>query len=86
MASVEKIIEKISSRPFNTSITFTELTDYLTHYGFSLERINSSHYIFKHNNGSMLSVPCHGKTVKAAYVKQAYKLVKNLEDENEKGD
>ena len=80
MPNIKNIIERISTRPYNSNISYKELKLYLEYYGIKEIRIGGSHHIFKNKNGDELSVPSHKGNVKAVYVKKAYEMVNDEEE------
>ena len=83
MSKIKKIIEKISKRPYSNNVSYSELKKYLLHYSFKEIRISGSHHMFISAHGKRLIVPSHDNKVLAVYVKNAYDLVKEMEDLNE---
>ena len=77
MTRFKKLKEKIEQDKVNRDITFDELTKYLEHYGYRLNRINGSHHIFTRDN-DVLVIPVHGSSVKYYYVLKAREKVKEL--------
>jgi predicted RNA binding protein YcfA (HicA-like mRNA interferase family) len=72
MDKSEKLFERLQSSPHNA--TFTDLKALLIAEGFHLDRIESSHHVFK--KGTVIFViPMHGKKVKSVYVKRALSII-----------
>ena len=76
MSVIDKLIKKIERKPISKDITLLELQTYLTHYGFKNDRVNGSHnnYVNK-ERGLLVTIPCHGKEIKAIYIKLAVEAV-----------
>lgn len=58
-------------------VRFAVVRKMLEAKGYSLHRINGSHHIFKHRDGSHYTLPVHGGKVKPYYVKD----IKNLKSD-----
>lgn len=84
MPNIDKIIERINSKPYNSNIKFNELQAYYEYFGFRIVRIKGSHHTFRNQDGIIAEVPSHGNEVLACYVKQAHDLIQTMEAENEK--
>ena len=82
MPNIKNIIERINNKPFNSNMTFKEIKSYLEYFGIKEVRIVSSHHIFKGPDGAELSVPSHRGKIKASYVKKAYEMVNDMEEDN----
>lgn len=73
MAGIEKLLQKMKNRP--NGIRFAEVERVLKHYGYILDRVKGSHYIFfNEETGDTLPVP-KDNPVKAYIVKQVLKRI-----------
>lgn len=54
---------------------FSSLKKLLERHGWSLTRISGSHHVFTKPGNLPISVPVHGKRVKAVYVRKIEKIV-----------
>ena len=57
-------------------ISYDEISRYLQHYGFTLDRANGSHYVFKNKDKTSIIIPVHDGRIKYCYVKKAVDLIK----------
>lgn len=71
---------RITQRPNN--VRFEELRRMLESYGWVVQRVRGSHYVFG-RGGAIFPVPHHGGTVKAPYVRQALALTEGEDDAEE---
>ncbi|MFV0553018.1 MAG: hypothetical protein ACK5L6_14010 [Anaerorhabdus sp.] len=51
MGRIDKLINKIESKPYRCDISIDELKQYLIHHGFELSTITGSHHIFRISAG-----------------------------------
>lgn len=89
--SPNKSLLKLREKPPRKDITFDELKSGLESYGFVVDRINGSHYVFKYPPDSRvpsLVVPKpHGgsNSVKRVYIKELLDRIEEIENgKNEK--
>ena len=71
MTKIDKLIEKIESRPFRKDVTFDELERYLSIFNIIRVRSKGSHVQFKTQSGQTFTIPNNLNPVKPAYVKLA---------------
>jgi predicted RNA binding protein YcfA (HicA-like mRNA interferase family) len=71
----EELRRRIQSRPH--SVRFSELRALLEAYGWTMARIRGDHHYFVGPDGERLSVPLDRPHLKAAYVREALKLLKD---------
>lgn len=77
ISSDRKLLKKIESRINNTS--FNEIKKVLIGFGFRLDRVRGSHFVFERNwPTANISVPSHNNRVKPVYVKKVIETLKNL--------
>ena len=83
MGKREKLIERLTTKP--QTATFGDLRNLLEYEGFYLDRITSSHHIFKYDETTLL-IPVHSNKVKSIYLEKLLELVEQadleLEDED----
>lgn len=73
MTNMNKRIKKLFESPANVSVQ--ELQMVLEYFGYKLDRINGSHFIFKHKNGEIYPVPVHNNKIKKYYIKKLLKVL-----------
>lgn len=85
--SPNKNVIRLKETPPRNDMTFAEVKAALESLGFVVDRINGSHYIFKHNSlnihGLVVPKP-HGKNkcVLRTYIKKIQELINEIEGEN----
>jgi predicted RNA binding protein YcfA (HicA-like mRNA interferase family) len=79
MGKREKLLGKLKNSPNN--VTFDQVEKVLLNEGFALERISSSHHVFKKGEVTFV-IPVHRNKVKAVYVKRVVEIIEDLNDEN----
>lgn len=81
MTKLEKRILRLFANPRDCSLQ--EILPVLSYYGFSLERITGSHYIFK-NHFARFPIPVHNNKIKKIYILKLRKIVQviNIPYEN----
>lgn len=79
MGKDEKLLEKLKNSP--TNVTFAQVEKVLLNEGFILDRVASSHHIFK-KGATTFVIPVHKNKVKAVYVKRVIELIEETRDEN----
>jgi predicted RNA binding protein YcfA (HicA-like mRNA interferase family) len=92
MTKREKLRQKLRNNP--QSATMEEVETLLHRFGFVLDRVSGSHHVFVYRQGILyrsITVPLHGRKVKAVYVQQISNLLDELfpkekEDEEENSD
>ena len=55
--------------------TVQDIVNLAVKNGFKLVRVNGSHHVFKHNNGNIVVIPIHGKTINVGL---AYEIQKQI--------
>ena len=84
MSQFEKFKAKILSKEVPKDITPNELQIFLRKYGFDLQSVRGSHYIYKHPDLKVnLTIPMH-KPVKPVYIDLLKEKINELEGKNEK--
>ncbi len=78
MSKREKLLEKLKNSPNNA--TFDQVEKVLLNEGFALERISSSHHVFKRGAVTFV-IPVHKNKVKAVYVKRVVEIIEELNNE-----
>lgn len=73
MTNMNKRIKKLFDSPSN--VTIQELQIVLEYFGYKLDRIRGSHFIFKHKNGEMHPVPVHNNKIKKHYINKLLKVL-----------
>ena len=79
MSKREKLRRKLRNNPKDA--TMQEVETLLMRFGFTLERIQGSHHIYRYTDGKQISkivVPLHGRKVRTIYVKRAVELLDKL--------
>lgn len=76
MTKREKRLRKLCNNPNDAS--FKDMKHMLNSYGFEIERINGSHFIFKNKGGERIVIITHCGKVKKWYVKEAILVIKKL--------
>ncbi|CAB3395949.1 type II toxin-antitoxin system HicA family toxin [Kyrpidia spormannii] len=72
MARVEKIVQKMKSRP--NGIRYDEAVKVLRHYGYELVRTKGSHRQFRNQDGDVITLK-EQNPLKAAYVEEIIKRI-----------
>jgi len=65
------------------SIPYRNVKKLLVGHGWYLDRIRGSHHVFKHERYPTVSIPVHKNQVKAFYVKEIEKLIREAEAQDE---
>ena len=65
------------------STPFRTIKKLLESNGWYLNRVRGSHHIFKHERLPTVSIPVHKNQVKAFYVKEIEKLIREAEAQDE---
>jgi predicted RNA binding protein YcfA (HicA-like mRNA interferase family) len=68
MASVAKLVDKMKRQP--NGIRIEEAHKVLRHYGYNMERQESSHRQYINEIGDVLTIVERKSTIKAVYVKK----------------
>ena len=76
MTRFSKLKNRIEQAKIPRDVSFDEISRYLKHYGFSLDRINGSHHVFKNLEEMSIIIPVHNGRIKYYYVKKAVDLIK----------
>lgn len=86
MIKRRKRLERIRRNP--KSVSFEDLQQVLVDYGFTLERSSGSHHIFKFEiEGEIATIIIpFARPVKAAYVKDALKVIDEIEKLSEQAE
>lgn len=80
MSRIDKLIRKVTCKPYRNDITFEELVTVATHFGFEL-KYGGNHMILKRPPARPIPVSTHGKYAKAVgkeYLKQFIEALHNL--------
>ena len=82
MGKYENMREKIMKTPTANDISPEKLQSFLMHYGFTVEHINGSHYIysFKGTKQFILNIPMHDP-VKPTYIDKVRERIQEIEEE-----
>ena len=82
MGTREKLIKRVESRPVRHDITLSELSAYLSCFGFHQVRQRGSHRQFLHpKSGHLLTIAEHDGNIAAAYVKEAVRMAQCVKEE-----
>ena len=83
MSRIEKLIQKIHSKPIPSDITFEEIEKVANHYGCIVRKSGGRHSfkVVHIASGTVIPIPTHGKTVKEVYVNEFVKIIDNIEKE-----
>lgn len=73
MTNMNKRIQKLFDSPAN--ITIQELQIVLEYFGYKLDRIRGSHFVFKNPNGTHKSIPVHNNKIKEYYIRDILKII-----------
>ena len=76
MTRFSKLKNRIEQAKIPREVSFDEISRYLKHYGFLLDRVNGSHHIFKNSEEMSITIPVHNGRIKYYYVKKAVDLIK----------
>ena len=80
MSSIQKRIEKFYKKPIPSDITYEDVKAIAKHFGCIVTG-GGKHplHILHLPTGMMVPIPCHGKTVKEAYIKELKELFDRIE-------
>lgn len=73
MTNMNKRIQKLFDSPAN--VTIQELQIVLEYFGYKLDRIRGSHFVFKSKSGDVYPVPVHGNKIQKYYIKKLLKVL-----------
>lgn len=73
MTNMNKRIKKLFDSPANVSIR--ELQIVLEYFGYKLDRIKGSHFVFKSPKGVHKSIPVHNNKIKEYYIRDILKTL-----------
>ena len=76
MTRFSKLKNRIEQAKTPRDVSFDEISRYLKHYGFLLDRVNGSHHIFKNSEETPIVIPVHNGRVKYCYVKKVIESIK----------
>lgn len=76
MTRKEKRFLKLLENP--KEATLSEIVIVLRDFGYELERIKGSHFIFKGVKGDIIILPAHNNKVKKYYIKTIIQKIYNL--------
>ena len=83
MSQIQKLIDKLNSKPTPNDMTFDELAKIAKHYGCDTEsRGNHQRAIVHDASGTVIPIPSHGKHVGVAYVRQGKELLASIDKED----
>lgn len=84
MSQIQKLIDKLNSKPTPNDMTFEELARIARYYGCDTEsRGNHQRAIVHDETGAVIPIPCHSKHVGVAYVKQVKDLFASIKKEED---
>jgi predicted RNA binding protein YcfA (HicA-like mRNA interferase family) len=77
VSKLAKLVAAFLASP--VQVSFDDVERLMRAFGFKIDRTTGSHHVFRHDDGSKLTVPTvGGRRVKSAYVRQIVDLL-NLE-------
>lgn len=68
---IEKLLESL--RKAHSPIPLAEFMKVAKHFGFTLDHITGSHFVFRNWTGKKYSIPVHHQKIKAVYVRNFIK-------------
>ena len=81
MSQIDKLIAKFYEKPVRNDITHGELEKIATYYGcVIMARGKHQKAIVDVKSGTVIPIPCHGKSVKEAYIIQAKELFEKIKN------
>ena len=84
MSQIQKLIDKLNSKPTPNDMTFEELAKIARYFGCDIEsRGNHQRAIVHDEKGTVIPIPCHSKHVGVAYVKQVKVLLTSINREED---
>ena len=84
MSQIQKLIDKMNKKPVPNDMTFEELEKIARRYGCDSESRGSHQRAIVHEEtGTVIPIPCHGKHVGVAYVKQVKDLIESINGEDD---
>lgn len=83
MSQFEKLKKKIYEKPVRNDMTFDEIKTLVEAYGCLISGKGKHVKIVYRPLGYVIPIPCHGKCVGEAYVKQVRDLIDQIENSKE---
>ena len=84
MSQIQKLIDKLNSKPTPNDMSFDELAKIARYYGCDTEsRGNHQRAIVHEETGTVIPIPCHGKHVGVAYIRQVKELFSSIDREGD---
>jgi len=68
---VEKLLENL--RQAHSPVSLGDFMKVAKHFGFTLDHITGSHFVFRNWTGKKYAIPVHRKKIKAFYVRNFIK-------------
>jgi predicted RNA binding protein YcfA (HicA-like mRNA interferase family) len=68
---IEVLIERL--RDSHSPVPLSGFTRIAAHFGYSLDHVSGSHYVFRNWTGRKFVVPVHRKKIKAIYMRSFLK-------------
>ena len=68
---IEKLIERLSQS--HSPVSLNEFKKVSAYFGYDLDHITGSHYIFRNWTGRKFSIPVHNNKIKPVYVRNFIK-------------
>lgn len=83
MSQIQKLKDKFFSKPIRNDMTHDEVGRLAAHYGCEVKPGGKHQMCVIHKpSNTIIPIPCHGKCVKEAYIKQLKDLFLLIEEEN----
>ncbi len=81
MSSIQKRIAKFYEKPMPNDISYMDIIAIAKHFGCIVSG-GGKHplHIISKELGRVIPIPCHGKTVKEAYIKELKELFDEIEE------
>ena len=68
---IDQLIQKLARS--HSPVSMGDFVKVAAHFGYALDHVSGSHYVFRNWTGKKFVVPVHNKKVKAIYVRMFIK-------------
>ncbi len=80
LSTIEKLKKKLNEKPVRNDMTIDEIIRLARAYGCDILTGGNHQIRIVHKpTGRVIPIPCHGKTVKEAYILELKELIKEIE-------
>ena len=85
LSTIKKLLEKFNSKPIRNDMTYDDIKRISEYYGCIIKTgVNHSIRIVDMKSGTVIPIPCHGKYVKEAYIKELHSLFNMIDARDDK--